>query len=190
MIDKLNETAHKILDAAQIMVMTDGLNGFSYKDLQREVGIKTSSIHYHFPAKQDLIAALMLRHNAQVELNLEQIARKNVSSVDKIREFGNSFVEIAEQDKFCLCGMLASDLLSVSPAVSNHVNDFFRTAEKWITEQLQSGIDSKELKQPINPAEAASCFIASMEGGVLIARAKKDVKYMKLVLNQAMSVFQ
>lgn len=190
MSEKLNETAHRILDSAQVMVMTNGLNGFSYKDLQREVGIKTSSIHYHFPTKQDLITALMTRHNAIVESNLEEITRKNSSAKDRIREFGNSFVRIAEQDKFCLCGMLASDLQSTSPAVTNHVNYFFQIAEQWISEQLQSGIDSKEFERPINPAEAASCFIASMEGGVLIARAKKDVKYMELVLNQAMSIFK
>ena len=49
----LNDTAHKILDVAEHFTQSLGFNAFSYKDIQENVGIKTSSIHYYFPTKTD-----------------------------------------------------------------------------------------------------------------------------------------
>ncbi len=37
------------------LIRTRGCNGFSYRDLAEHVGVKTSSIHYYFPGKDDLL---------------------------------------------------------------------------------------------------------------------------------------
>ena len=44
-----NTVREQLLDHAQILLMTRGYNGFSYRDLSTLVGVKTSSIHYYFP---------------------------------------------------------------------------------------------------------------------------------------------
>ena len=56
-----NATAGKILDVAEHFMQTRGFNDFSYRDIQNEVGVKTSSIHYYFPTKQDLVIHLIDR---------------------------------------------------------------------------------------------------------------------------------
>ncbi|WP_438876632.1 TetR/AcrR family transcriptional regulator, partial [Bacillus cereus group sp. BC7] len=45
----------QILDHAITLMMLRGYNGFSYRDLSDLVGVKTSSIHYYFPSKDDLV---------------------------------------------------------------------------------------------------------------------------------------
>ena len=37
------------LNLAETLVRTRGYNGFSYRDLAEQIGIKTASIHYRFP---------------------------------------------------------------------------------------------------------------------------------------------
>ena len=59
---ELNETAHKLLDSAERYTKSQGFNAFSYRDLQNEVGVKTSSIHYHFPTKKDLALSMTARY--------------------------------------------------------------------------------------------------------------------------------
>lgn len=61
----LNQTAAKILTVAQDLLQRKGFNGFSYRDLAAEIGIKTSSIHYHFPTKDDL-ALNLVRNYRQI----------------------------------------------------------------------------------------------------------------------------
>lgn len=185
-INKLNETAHKILDAAQVMVMTEGFNAFSYKDLQNEVGVKTSSIHYYFPTKQDLAAALVERHNESLWKKLEEIDEEAQSGLDKVKALGELFVGISAQGKFCLCGMLTSDLLSMSDDGTKALKDFFHDTERWLADAIRQGIEEGDIRETVPPKEAATNFLATLEGGILIARARKGEAYMKSVVDQAL----
>ncbi len=54
--------ANEILDAAERFARTVGYNGFSFRDIAAEIGIKSASVHYHFPTKGDLGAALARRY--------------------------------------------------------------------------------------------------------------------------------
>ncbi len=54
--------AIEILDAAERFARQAGYNGFSFRDVAAEVGIKSASVHYHFPTTGDLGAALAGRY--------------------------------------------------------------------------------------------------------------------------------
>ena len=54
--------ATEILDAAEGFARQTGYNGFSFRDIAAEIGIKSASVHYHFPTKGDLGAALARRY--------------------------------------------------------------------------------------------------------------------------------
>ena len=42
----------ELLAVAQNKVREGGYNNFSFRELAKEVGIKSASVHYHFPTKQ------------------------------------------------------------------------------------------------------------------------------------------
>jgi TetR/AcrR family transcriptional regulator, transcriptional repressor for nem operon len=48
-----------ILSSAEARMGRDGFHGFSFRDLAADVGIKSASVHYHFPTKADLGVRLM-----------------------------------------------------------------------------------------------------------------------------------
>ena len=47
-----------ILKITEEMVRRGGYNGFSFREIAKQVGIKSSSVHYHFPTKEDLGVAV------------------------------------------------------------------------------------------------------------------------------------
>ena len=51
-----------ILAAARQTAQLRGYNGLNFRDLARDVGIKSASIHYYFPSKADLGAAVARRY--------------------------------------------------------------------------------------------------------------------------------
>lgn len=51
-----------LMAAAKATVQARGYNALSFRELAKEVGIKSASVHYHFPTKGDLGAALARRH--------------------------------------------------------------------------------------------------------------------------------
>lgn len=183
-MSNLNETAHKILDAAERFTQTEGFNAFSYKDLQAEVGVKTSSIHYYFPTKQDLAAAMAERYRERFNDALADINSKNSKAVDRIKAFGQLFVDTANADKLCLCGMLTSDALSLSAKGVNDLRLFFKDSEKWVARNIQLGIEEGQFKPSLKVEDAAAHLLATLQGALLIARTRKDAGYTKAVLEQ------
>ena len=51
-----------ILDVAERRIRAHGYNGFSFREIADEIGIKSASVHYHFPTKADLAAAVAKRY--------------------------------------------------------------------------------------------------------------------------------
>lgn len=56
-----NETRTRLLDAAERLFATQGLDAVSVRDITEDAGANTAAIHYHFGSKQDLIEAILER---------------------------------------------------------------------------------------------------------------------------------
>ena len=188
-IDNLNNTAHKILDAAELYTQTQGFNDFSYKNLQHEVGVKTSTIHYYFPTKQDLAVALVTRHIQNFLQKLQDLDASCTTGLQRLEGIGQIFLEVAKANKFCLCGMLTSDLLSLSEDGVNALRRFYSEVEQWIAAAIKQS-KKEGLANDINPQQAAAHYLATLEGALLIARARKESTYMQQMLRQAMNIFK
>lgn len=182
-----NETAQRIMDAAELFTQTRGFNAFSYKDLQPQVGVKTSSIHYYFPTKQNLATALAERYIKRFFEALDEIDRKHKSPAVRLKAMGQIFIDVAAQDKLCLCNMLASDLLSIPAEGMEALRGFFEKAEKWIAKTITEGVEAGEFQSRLRPRHMAAYILAALEGGLLIARTRKDVGYVRAVLDQALA---
>ena len=112
-MQNLNDTAHKILDIAEYYTQTYGFNAFSYKDIQNEVGIKTSSIHYYFSTKQDLAYVMTERYIERFSILLNEITQRNQTGHGQLKALANIYINALKQERFCISGMLASDALSL-----------------------------------------------------------------------------
>jgi TetR/AcrR family transcriptional regulator, transcriptional repressor for nem operon len=55
----MSTIAEAIMDAAELRMRGGGFNGFSFREIADDVGIKSSSVHYHFPTKEKLAAAVV-----------------------------------------------------------------------------------------------------------------------------------
>lgn len=66
-------TRDQLLAHAEKLIRTRGCNGFSYRDLAEHVGVKTSSIHYYFPGKDDLLYEAVEAYSARALAALRAI---------------------------------------------------------------------------------------------------------------------
>lgn len=185
-----NETAHKILDAAQVFTQMRGFNGFSYRDLQQEVGVKTSSIHYYFPTKQDLVVAMLERYLGVYSADLEAIEAKHAQPLDRLLGLAQVFADVAAEDKFCLCGMIAAEVQAISDQGVVILKQFFETNEAWIEAQLVEAQSAGYLK-PIEDTEAlALSILSALEGAMLVARSRQTPEHVVTVLRSMLTTLK
>jgi TetR/AcrR family transcriptional repressor of nem operon len=172
----------KILSVAQELVQTHGYNAFSYRDLSDSVGIKTSSIHYHFPTKEDLGETLVKEYRANFQAALREIGESSADYRTMLERYVSLFVStLRQQGKICLCGMLASDFETLSEKIQLQVRLFFDENEFWLTEILSKGKADDSFDFEGNATEIAATFFASLEGAMLVARVYKDENRLQMI---------
>ncbi len=181
---KLTMMQEKILTTAENLIQKMGYNAFSYKDIAQVVGIKTSSIHYYYPAKEDLAVAVIDWQLYQLSLFLNDLKfnsslslqQKLLSLVDKVMS-----LTLHDEMKMCLGGMLASDVMSLPEKVKVKVRSFFNVLEQWIKEVISEGVSDKELFDIIQPEALPRDLLVQLEGGLLMSRLYEDISYVETV---------
>ena len=174
----MGDTREQLLEVAEKLTQTRGFNGFSYLDLAEEVGIKNSSIHYHFKAKVDLAIALVERTHGDLLAALADLDSSNVTPEKRIKSLISYFQGYIEEEKYCLCGMMAAELQSVGPTVKKRLVAYFTDLQAWLEKQFKAlGHKNARVK--------ALQFVSALEGSLLIARLENKPS----VVSQALGNF-
>src|SRR5260370_5853139 len=88
MIDPMSDMTTAIMDAAERRIQQGGFGGFSFREIAADVGIKSSSVHYHFPTKDELAAAVIRRW---AEYTSELIDKELEKDPDPVRVWTKAF---------------------------------------------------------------------------------------------------
>lgn len=169
-------TAERVLDVAQELIQTRGYNGFSFRDIAEVIGIKSASIHYHFPSKGDLGVALVARYRKAFEEELAEVWRRQATAPKRLKCFIALFRRTLTEERLCLCGMLAAERGSLPEEINAEVRAFFKLCEDWLIEVLKEGRAAGEIEFR-GPAQAlADHLIALLEGAMMMALSLNDLE--------------
>ena len=169
-----NPMREAILDAAEKRIRSVGYNAFSFRDLAEDVGIRSASIHYHFPQKVDLGVHLVIRYTERFRLQLERFDRNDlIESLDQFFKLYSDALIVGEQ--VCLCAVLAAETMSLPPTLREKVKDFFTLNLNWLNDLNAQHNLSKTAPRPI---EVLTC----LEGAMTIANAMGDKKLLTHVI--------
>lgn len=165
----MNDTKVKILDLAECLTQQRGFSGFSYLDLADQIGIKAASIHYYFKSKNDLAVALVERTHETHTKDFEQMDANIEVPEKRLEAVMEYFQGYVHNRKFCMCGMMAAELHTLSPAVSKLVDAYFTDFQNWLAKQF------KEMGHRDAKLQAMR-FLSTLEGALLLARLRHDPK--------------
>lgn len=168
------EMREQILSSAQRLVQQRGFNGFSYADIADEVGIRKASLHHYFPSKTDLGLALVDVYSARFESELRRIGGLSLRADANLTAYVALYRGALEADRMCLCGMLASEALTLDAAMLPGLKRFFMRNAEWLTEVLAAGKSQRLFALPGAAADHARVFLSTLQGALLIARATGD----------------
>jgi TetR/AcrR family transcriptional regulator, transcriptional repressor for nem operon len=182
-------TRVQLMDLAQSMIQQRGFNAFSFRDLAAAAGIKSASVHHHFSTKQALGLDLVRRYTADLVSELDRITSSpGATARARLRAFMALFEDTAAAgDRLCLAGMLASDVETLGEPLQEEVRAFFRTAERWLAEQIGAAGPRRSPKQR---AALAGIVLSTLQGALLSARLLGEPARVKQATEQLMLLIQ
>jgi TetR/AcrR family transcriptional repressor of nem operon len=161
-----------ILAAARRTAQAHGYSGLNFRDLADEVGIKAASIHYHFPSKADLGAAVARRYWEDTAANLESMLAGTSDPVRCLHQYPDIFRRSLESDnRMCLCSFMAAEHDDLPEAVKKEVKTFVDVNVAWLSKVLSAAalVSSEESER------RARAIFAAIAGAQLIARSRSDI---------------
>ncbi|MCW5624135.1 MAG: TetR/AcrR family transcriptional regulator [Burkholderiales bacterium] len=160
-----------ILAAAKKTAQLHGYSGLNFRDLAADVGIKSSSIHYHFPTKADLGAAVARRYWEDSAKSLDVMAA-DVDAKRSLHNYPNEFRKsLANGNRLCLCSFMAAEYDDLPDVVKTEVQAFADVNIAWLRKML---VAAEVVPESESEARARAIF-AAVAGAQLVARSRSDI---------------
>jgi len=170
-MSKRTSKAEQILDTAEKMARVGGYSGFSFREIAKDVGIKAASVHYHFPGKQDLGAAIARRYTERFLESLGAPDDPVAAPAELLQRFIAAYRHSLVEDKLmCLCGMFGAEIGHLPDKVARETQIFFERNRDW----LVTVITRVGKKKKVDAENAAFSILATLEGAMILARTLDD----------------
>jgi len=161
--------AIEILDVAERYMRRGGFSAVSFREIATEVGVKSASVHYHFPQKSDLGRALVQRYTKNIMDHLGDPLASNATVTDGISRLASAYrAALHNDDSVCLCAKLGAEIRHLPDDVAIEVRQFFKSVLGWATVTLAVHMDKTRA------AEMAAQTISALQGAMVLAVALED----------------
>lgn len=153
------DTIDAIMDAAERRIREAGYSGFSFREIAADVGVKSASVHYHFPTKEALAVAVARRYTDRFAEAIDEQARTGAAPIAVWRQVFRQ--ALLGDGRMCLCGALGSAAADLPDGVVAEARRFFTLG---IDRLIEAGLSRDKAMQ----------VLATLEGAMLMASALGD----------------
>ncbi len=166
------DTKERIMAAARLTVQDRGYSGLSFRELAKDVGVKSASIHYYFPTKGELGGALAKRYTSDFAAYLDGLLADGLDPQTCLARYADVFRDTLRNDnRMCLASIMAAEHKELPEEVRNEVVKFGVMNEDWIARVLAK----TGAADPQGVRRRARAIFAAIEGAQLVARSRGDV---------------
>lgn len=182
-MSKISETKEKILDISKKEICKKGFNYFSYQDISEILGIKKSSIHYHFPSKNILGIAILDKYIYDFGMLINETKEK--SPKEKLKLFFEVLKYFSKtKDSICPSGVFSADFYTLDEELKLKLNIFFNIQKNWLIQIILQGKKDGAFKSNIDENSFVLLVMSSIQGAIQICRTTQNENIFDLVVSQ------
>ena len=172
--DARQDTKKRILDMAEMLLLTRGFNAFSYQHISSSLGVKNAAIHYHYPKKNHLGVAVIQRYRRRFQRFVD--AQAGLSSVAQLEAYFALSIRYYDQDQqICPSGILSAEYHVLPEDMQTEAAAFVAEMRDWAVQILREGQVRGELQFAGTPPAMAAVMFAALQGALQLARLDPDI---------------
>ncbi|HEX3965342.1 MAG TPA: TetR family transcriptional regulator C-terminal domain-containing protein [Trebonia sp.] len=178
-------TRERIVAAAADLMFEQGVAGTSLQDVQQASRVSGSQLYHYFGDKASLVRAVIAWQGETV-LGRQRPWLSRLDSLQGIRAWRDYVVSTMRRRECrggCHIGSLASELSDLDPAARSDLAAAFGRWISAIRDGLQAMQNRGELRADADVPRLACALMAAVEGGLLLAKALRDVAPLEAALD-------
>jgi AcrR family transcriptional regulator len=173
-------TRDRILTATNELFRRHGYNGTSLKQVTTAAAAPTGSLYHFFPGGKDELTLAVITASGETYRQLfELIADAAIDPAAAVSDFFEAAARMLEESDFidpCPIGTIAREVASTNDALRHGTDRVFTSWIDTATARFEShGVQHDRAQQ------LATTIVAALEGGFVLARARRDAEPLRAV---------
>jgi TetR/AcrR family transcriptional repressor of nem operon len=177
-----NDTRQKILDAAQQAVMQRGFAASSVDVIHAAAGVSRGTFFYHFPTKDDLARALIMRYAESDRRITEDFLRRSTQAaaepLQRLLVFlalhEELFEQMEGQDAGCLFASYSYEAGLFDEATHEIITDSIDEWRGLVSGLISDAVEAHSTRAPVNPESLADLAYGVIQGAFILSRVRGD----------------
>lgn len=182
-MDRIMETATKgertrakVISEATDLINRRGFANTSVNDLVEATGVKKGNLYFHFTSKEELGLELIRRASGEYFRYLIENA-KGATAARRVGGILDAVYRLHRKRGFvggCIFGNMALEMSDVNDDFARLVRDIFEEWIRLLARLIREAQEEGDIRKDIDPSAAARLVVASLEGGIMMARLSKN----------------
>lgn len=170
------KTRDKIIEAARDLFLNQGYNSTGLAQITQHAGVKSGSLYYFFPTKEDLLIAVLDFYKANIYEALLKFTYERISDpLERVFGVLDGYRQMLLMTNFemgCPIGNLVLEVTNSHPGVRPLMNTNF---DQWVDAIEGCFRQSGKLPESVDLRDLAVFTLTTMEGAVMLARSYRDI---------------
>jgi AcrR family transcriptional regulator len=170
----LSDRQQQIIDESIKLIDSKGIQGFTIKNLSKEVGISEPGIYRHFENKFAILTAILDSFKNNLSENQKKLLSNSDNPVEKLRLFSSQIFEIFIHNPALITVIFSEEIYQNEKQLSDRVNEIQALSEKLIVSFLLELRENGKLPDHVNIDSFILMFFGSIR---LLAKKWKISDY-------------
>ncbi|RTQ46828.1 TetR/AcrR family transcriptional regulator [Hymenobacter gummosus] len=172
------DTRTRILNLAEELLLARGFNAFSYQHIAKDLGVKPAAIHYHYPSKEELGAAIVQRQLRRLRKWRDLPRVTELTPPQQLEALLDVYRHrAAHGPQVCLFGALAADFLTLPAVMQQELRTFSGELTHWLAGVLAAGRTDGSLQFAGHPFSKAAQVLTTLAGSLQVARVHGEEQF-------------
>jgi TetR/AcrR family transcriptional repressor of nem operon len=177
-------TREKILASARDLFNTKGFSATTINDLVQATGMQKGSLYFHFAGKDDIARAVLSEATSEF-MDFLSAALTADNPGASLEQFFRCALEKHLASGFvggCLFGNTALEMSDSDPDFAVAIARVFDQWSEKVAAVVADAQKNGQIRTDISSEALANHIIASIEGGIMMSRLKKDERPLRQCL--------
>jgi TetR/AcrR family transcriptional regulator, lmrAB and yxaGH operons repressor len=181
-------TREHMIETTASLVHRRGFYGTSLNEILTESGAPRGSLYYHFPGgKEELVLEATRQGVASVTRLLKEVLTGSPDIADGVRAFIEAAAQVLRDSRFVF-GCPVAPIVLDTPESSALAEVCQEALEEW-QQVLVEGLGSAGIERE-RAESLATMIVCGLEGGLILARARRDIAPLDAVAEEFASMVQ
>ncbi|GLZ48895.1 transcriptional regulator [Actinomycetospora sp. NBRC 106375] len=182
-------TRERIVSTASDLMYVQGVERTSLDDVIEASGTGKSQMYHYFADKSELVGEVVHTQIERVIANQDPLLRRldSMRGLERWRDAVVAGNRSRRGAHGCPLGSLSSELADYSEPARTALSTGFDAWESLFADGLGRMQEKGELDDDADPAALARGLMAALQGGLLLAQAKRDADSLAIALDMALA---